>query len=182
MLVEKKRKLIQLVIISVLVVTFITPVVNAEIKINSAFIPNVIASSSPSYGNLDFKIQVEKTQGQSESLTIPVTVNGTTMMTIDVQMMANETLKSVPVNIILPGATVLMINPFEKLALSDIQYEIKPNPYANPVSHIHYDIKVGNINKTITLLVYPDWSFWAIIIDIIAVAATFIMIRRSITT
>jgi hypothetical protein len=101
------------------------------------------------------------------------------MTTIDVQMKADETQKIVPVNIVLQGATVLMINPFEKpKPISNIQYEVRPNPFANPISSIQYEVKVGDFKKNISLLVYADWSFWAIIMDVVIVAGTFLVLRR----
>jgi hypothetical protein len=178
-LVEKKMKLIQLVIVSVFVATLIIPMANAEINIKSVNIIDVVPSVSPNYGNFNFNIIIEKTKGQNESLTIPIIVNGTTMTTIDVQMKADETQKIVPVNIVLQGATVLMINPFEKpKPISNIQYEVRPNPFANPISSIQYEVKVGDFKKNISLLVYADWSFWAIIMDVVIVAGTFLVLRR----
>jgi len=162
-----------------LIVTTI-PSCFAELTINSILIPDVIASNAPNYGNLRFSIITEKTKGQNESLTIPVIVNGTTITTIDVQMKANETSKINPVSIMLQGAAALVINPFEnpKPISNNIRYEVKQNPFANPVSSTQYEVKVGDFTKNITLLVYADWSLWAIIGDIVVVIGTFLFIRR----
>lgn len=162
-----------------LLIVTIVPSCFAELTINSILIPDVIASSAPNYGNLRFSIITKKTKGQNESLTVPVIVNGTTMATIDVQMKANETSKINPMSIALQGATVLVINPFEKpKPLLNIRYEVSQNPFSNPVSSIQYEVKVGDFTKNITLLVYADWSLWAIIVDIVVVIGTFLFIRR----
>ncbi len=174
----EKKKLIQLVIFTVFMVTLIAPITNAQIKVDNVIIPDVVASNSPSWGSIDLKVQCSKPAGQEETLTIPIVVNGTTMTSVDFHMLANETIKSMPVNFDFPGATVLMINPLQKGDL-DVKYEVKLDPFVNPISHVHYDIKIGAVEKTVALLVYPDWTFWAIVVDIVAVAATVFILRRA---
>jgi hypothetical protein len=72
-----------------------------------------------------------------------------------------------------------VINPFEKpKPLLNIQYEVSQNPFSNPVSSIRYEVKVGDFTKNITLLVYADWSLWAIIVDIVVVIGAFLFIRK----
>jgi hypothetical protein len=184
MLVEKKMKLFQLVIISAFLATLIIPMANAEIKVQSVNLQDVVASSPPLYGGCRFNIVVGKTTGQDESLIIPVIVNGTTISTINVNMKANEASKIVAANVTLPGATILITNPFakQKPIPDNIQYAVAQDPYANPISSIQYEVKVGDFTKNVTLLVYADWTIWAIIIDIVAMAAMFFFITRTLTT
>ena len=174
----EKKKLIQLVIFTVFAVTLIAPIANAEIKVDSVIIPDVVASNPPTWGTIDLKVQCSKVAGQEETITIPIVVNGTTMTNAKITMLANETIKSVPVNFAFPGATIMMINPMQKGDLN-VKYDMRLDPFLNPVSHVHYDIKIGVVEKTVALLVYPDWTFWAIVVDIIAVAVTAIALRRA---
>ena len=175
--VEKKMKFFKFILISAFVATLIIPMANAEIIIKSINVRDVIASSSPVYGNLDVNIQLTKTQGQDESLTIPISINGTVLKTVTVQMKVNETIKFVPVNVVLPGASKLMISPFVN-SVPTVPYDVKPNPYANPISNIQYELKIGDITKNISVLVYADWTLWAVIIDIIVIIGVFLFIRK----
>jgi len=183
-LIDKKMKLFQLVIISVFVSTLIIPMANAEIKINSVNIPNVMTSSFPNYGSIRFNIVVAHPTGQDEFLNVPVIVNGTTLSIINVVLKANEVTKIVAANVTIPGATILMVNPFAspKPVPSDLVYAKYPNPYLNPISAVKYNIKVGDFTKNVSLLVYADWSIWAIVIDIVLVAAAVLLLRRFVAT
>ena len=157
----EKKKFMQMVILTAVVATLIVPVANAEMKIKSVDIPNEVTSNPPRYGEMKFTIVTNKTIGQSETLQIPVIVNGTTVTTVTVQMKVNETLKSVPVNVQLQGAVVQMVNPFEQ-----------------PISHIHYEIDVGGFGEVISLLVYPDWSIWALIADVLVMGVLALIMWR----
>ena len=179
-LVEKKMKLFHLVIISAFLATLIIPVANAEIVVQSINFPSVAGSTAPHYGAIRFNIVVMKTTGQNETLTIPVIVNGTTISFIHVNMKATETSKNIAANVTLPNASILITNPFTKPTPipSNIQYEVRQNPFDNPISSIQYEVKVGDFTENTTLLVYADWSAWAIIIDVVIVAGTFLVLRR----
>ncbi len=179
MSVNKKMKLFQLVIISAFLATIILPVANAEIKVQSLNIQNVTASTPPYYGSCRFSIVVAKTTAQEESVAIPVIVNGTELSKINVNMKANEISKIISANVTLPGGSVLMINPFMKLNPVTANYTKMGDPYANPISSAKYNIKVGDFTKTTTVLIYADWSIWAIVVDIVAIAAMFIFITRT---
>jgi hypothetical protein len=183
-LMDKKMKLFQLVIISVFISTLIIPMANAEIKINSVNIPNVMASSFPNYGSIRFNIVVSHPAGQDELLNVPVIINGTTLSIINVVLRANEVTKIVAANVTIPGATILMVNPFAspRPVPTDLVYSKYPNPYLNPISSVQYELKVGDFTKNATLLVYADWSIWAIVIDIVVVAAAALLVRRFIST
>ena len=184
MWVDKKMKLFQLVIISAFLATLIIPVANAKINVQSVNLQDVVASTPPLYGACRFSIVVNKTTTQDESLKVPVIVNGTTISTIDVNMKANEASKIISANVTLPGGTILITNPFARQnpIPDNVHYAVAPDPYANPISSLQYEVKVGAFTKNVTLLVYADWSLWAIIIDIIAIAAMFYFITRTLTT
>jgi hypothetical protein len=157
---------------------------NAEIKVNNVIIPDVLTSSFPNYGSIRFSIVVGKTVGQDEYLSVPVLVNGVKVSSIDVNMKASEVSRIVAANVTLPGASLLMINPFANPTpiASNVSYAKYPNSYLNPISSIQYEIQVGNFKKNATLLVYADWSFWAIIIDIVLIVVTVFVLRRFILT
>jgi hypothetical protein len=177
---EKKKNLIKLVIISAFIATLIIPVANAEIKISDVQMPDVVASNPPTYGEIRFNLVVTKNTNQTESLNIPVLINGTTLSIINVAMRANEVSKVVQANVTVPGSTILMINPFIKAKPipSNITYAVSQNPYANPISSLQYVIKVGDFEKNVSVLVYANWTIWAIIIDVIAIIGIFLFIRR----
>ena len=157
--------------------------VNAEITVQSFNIPDVIPSNAPHNGNYQFNIVAAKTGGQDESTTIPIIVNGTTISSVNVSMKADETLQSVPSNITLPGETKLMINPFDVPKVpSNVQYTVQSIPFVNPISSIQYEVKIGGLTKNVKLLVYADWSLWAIIIDAVLVVAAILLLRRFILT
>jgi len=181
---EKKMKLFQLVIISVFVSTLVIPIANAEIKINSVNIPSVMASSFPNYGSIRFNIVVSHPTGQDELLNVPVIINGTTLSIINVILKSNEVTKIVAANVTIPGSTILMVNPFAspRPVPSNLVYVKYPNPYLNPISSVQYEIKVGSFTKNATLLQYADWSIWAIVLDLVVVAAAILLVRRFIST
>jgi hypothetical protein len=179
MLVNKKMKLLQLIFASAFLATLILPAANATINVQSVTIPNVVASGSPLYGSCRFNIVVNKTTTQEEFMQIPVVVNGTTLSEIGIAMKANEISKIVSANVTLPGAAVLMTNPFATFNPISANYTKLMNPFQNPISSKQYDIKVGSFTKNVTMLVYADWSIWAIIVDILAWAAVIIFITRA---
>jgi hypothetical protein len=181
MLVNKKMKLFQLVIISAFLATLIIPVANADITVQSVNLQDVVASTPPLYGSCRFNIVCVKTTAQDESVLIPVIVNGTRISDINVNMKANEMSRIVSANVTLPGGTILMTNPFAKARPipANLTYVVAPDPWANPISSVQYNIKVGAFSKNITLLIYADWTIWAIIIDIVAMAAAVFFITRS---
>jgi len=176
----EKKKLFQLVILSVFVSTLIIPMANAEIKINSVNIPSVMASAFPNYGSIRFNIVVRHDVAQDEFLDVPVIINGTELSIINVYLKANEVTKIVAANVTIPGASILMVNPFAspRPVPANLVYAKYPNPYLNPISSVQYEIKVGDFTKTATLLQYADWSIWAIVIDIVLVAATILLLSR----
>ena len=184
MSVVKKMKLFQLVIIATFLATLVFPVANATINVQGVNIPNVVDSSAPLFGSCRFNIIVNKTTTQAESMAFLVIVNGTTLDIINVEMKANDISKIVAANVTLPSASVLIINPFAKFnpIPSSVQYAVAQNPYMNPISSIQYNIEVGSFTKNVTVLVYADWTIWAIIVDIVAAAVTFFFITRTLTT
>ena len=179
MLVSKKMKLLQLIFASAFLATLILPVANATINVQTVTIPNVVASSAPLYGSCRFNIVVNKTTTQQEFQLIPVMINGTTQSEIDVTMKANEISKIIPANVTIQGASVLMINPFATFTPISGNYTKLMNPFQNPISSKQVNIKVGSFTKDVTVLVYADWSLWAIIVDIVAWAAVLIFITRA---
>jgi hypothetical protein len=183
MSVNKKMKLFQLVIFSAFLAAIILPVANAEIKVQSLNIQNVTASTPPLYGSCRFSIVVAHTGAQDESIAIPVIVNGTELSKIDIYMKANEVSRIVSANVTLPGGSILIVNPFTSVRPIPVNttYPKAMDPYANPISSVKYNIKVGDFTKTTTLLIYADWSIWAIIVDIVAIAAMFIFVTRNLT-
>jgi hypothetical protein len=74
-----------------------------------------------------------------------------------------------------------MTNPFAKARPipANLTYVVAQDPWANPISSVQYNIKVGAFSKNVTLLIYADWTIWAIIIDIVAMAAAVFFITRS---
>jgi hypothetical protein len=184
MSVNKKMKLFQLILFSAFLAAVILPIANAEIKVQSASLQNVTASVPPDYGVVRFMIVVTKTTANQESAVIPVIVNGTTLSNIAVTMNPKEMTKTVQANVTLPGASVLIVNPFTKLnpIPVNIIYPVYLDPYANPISSVQYIIKVGDFTRPTTLLIYADWTIWAIVIDIIAVAAMLFFITRTLLT
>ena len=176
-------KLPKLVIISIFVAIFLIPMASAEIQVNNVVLPDVVASSVPNFGTVRFSIVAGKLAGQDESLTLPVIVNGTKLQSIIINMKANEVSKIVITNATFPGATILITNPFATPPPipNDITYVKSMDPYANPISSIRYDVKIGGFTKKVTLLVYADWTLWAIIIDIVAVAVSVLFIKRLLT-
>jgi hypothetical protein len=182
--VEKKMKLTQLALFSFIVAILLIPMANAEIVIDNVFMQDVITTQFPNYGTFKFNILAKKPAGQDESAIILVTANGTTISTVNVVMKANEVSKSVETNATFPRATISMINPFASIPPipDNIVYNKLQNNYLNPISSVQYEIKAGGFTKKVTLLVYADWSFWAIILDIVLMAITVIIIRRSLMT
>jgi hypothetical protein len=77
-----------------------------------------------------------------------------------------------------------MVNPFTspRPVPTNLVYSKYQNPYLNPISSVQYELKVGDFTKNATLLVYADWSIWAIVIDIVIVAAAALLVRRFIST
>ncbi len=178
-MVNKKMKLLQLIFASACLATLILPAANATINVQSVTIPDVVASSAPLYGSCRFNIVVNKTTTQEEFQLIPVMVNGTTVSEIDVTMKANEISKIIPANVTLPGGSMLMISPIANFSPISANYTKLMNPFQNPVTSKQYNIKVGSFTKDVTMLVYADWSLWAIIVDIVAWVAVLIFITRA---
>jgi len=174
-------KITRLFVFAILLSAFAVPMAKAEIEINQVNIANVVISTPPNYGAARFTLIATKAAGMEESSTVPVVVNGTTISSIGIIMKADEIRKSGSANTTFPNASVLMVNPFSSLKPipSDVVYPKSLNPYMNPISSIQYDVKVGNGPMTrITLLVYPDWTLWAIIVDIIVVVISALLIRQ----
>jgi hypothetical protein len=181
MLVNKKMKLFQLVIISAFLTTLIIPMANADITVQSVNLQDVVASTPPYYGTCRFSLVVAKTTAQDESGLIPVIVNGTRISDINVSLKANEVSKIISANVTLPGGTILMINPFANARPipANLTYPKVLDPFANPISSVQYNVKVGDFSKNVTLLIYADWTVWAIIIDIVVIAAMIFFISRT---
>jgi hypothetical protein len=156
----------------------ITPIANADISVRSINIPDVVASQSPNYGRCRFSIVLDKNSNTTETITIPISINGTIVSTVDVTMNPKDTSKIVAGNITFPSSSVLIINPFVKFAPVTVNYTVSLNPYMNPVTSKQYSVDVGSFNKSITALVYADWSMWAIIADVIIVMVSVFFIRK----
>ncbi len=160
-------------------VIFIVPVANADITINNVNFARVVTSTPPNYGYVSFNIMAEHALGQNETIQIPVVVNGTLMKTIDIEMSATESIKTVSAEILLPNAQILIINPFASYKpVANVSYKIDENPFMNPISSIDYDVKIGEFTKHTTLLVYSDRSALALIADIILVVATMYAVKK----
>ncbi len=174
-------KITQLFVFGIILSAFVIPMAKAGIEVDQVNIANVVVSTPPNYGAARFTIIVTKAAGMDESSTVPVVVNGTTISNIGIAMKADEIRKSVSANTTFPHASVLIINPFSlpKPIPSNIVYPKSLNPYMNPVSSVQCDVTVGDgPTKRITLLVYADWTIWAIVMDIVVVAIAALLIRQ----
>ena len=173
-------KIIQLLVLSIFVGMLLIPVANADIVVRSINIPDVVASSPPNYGSCKFSVVVDKTSNQSETLMLPVVINGETLTNVEINMKANDISKIVAANLTFPNAKILMTNPFQSFPAIPVNYTKALNPFMNPISSVQYDVQVGDtFQKPITVLVYADWSLWAVILDIVLMAATAVIVTRS---
>jgi len=154
----KILRVIFVVLLSVAIVG--TYVCFAEIEVTNVDVPEKVYTLTwnQDFGVVNVSITV-KNAGEAGKFDIPIQVNGEKKAVITVTLGKNETKR---IN------TVLRLNSGREKIV---------NPFSPPLTYVNYDISAGDRHNTVSVYAFPDWSYWAIVLDVASVVVTLLFFR-----